>query len=89
MMLRTSKAWSMRIVNSKYARWCITAVLIFIIGFATGVMTGTPFVKSRQNAYIDSLEKVIEEKDEEISDIEDELDDNYSDDDYDDYWDAD
>ena len=79
----------MRIVNSKCARWHITAVLIFIIGFATGVMTGPPFVKSRQTAYIDSLEKVIEEKDEGISDLEDELDDNDSDDDYDDYWGAD
>lgn len=64
-------------------------MLIFIIGFATGVMTGTPFVKSRQTACIDSLEKVIEEKDEGISDLEDELDDNDSDDDDDDYWDAD
>lgn len=79
----------MRIVNSKCARWRITAVLIFIIGFVTGVMTGTPFDKSRQTAYIDSLEKVIEEKDEGISDLEDELDDYDSDDDGDDYWDVD
>ena len=80
----------MRIVNSKCARWCITSVLIFVIGFATGVMTGRQFFQNRQTAYIDSLEQIIEEKDEEISDLEDEIDDNdLDDDDDDDYWESD
>lgn len=53
-------------------------------------MTGSPFFQNRQTAYIDSLEQIIEEKDEEISDLEDEIDDNDMDDEDDvDYWESD
>lgn len=70
-------------LNSKCARWCITAILVFIIGFATGVMvSGGINPKEKETALIDSLEKVIKDKNEEISDLKEELD-------YDDDWDDD